>query len=91
MESGNGILSELPPLKTFDAFPKTHASYTRISSRGGYYTLLTLGVLLLLILHDIGETFWWTESENKFTVDDTIDKDLRINVDMTIAMPCHCK
>lgn len=40
--------------------------------------------------NDLGE-FLYGAPDYSFTVDHTVEKDLQLNVDMTVAMPCHCK
>ncbi|KZT51802.1 DUF1692-domain-containing protein [Calocera cornea HHB12733] len=88
----DSLLSKLDalgtPLKSFDAFPKVPASYRTRSSGGGFVTLGIVLLCLLLVLNDLAE-YVWGMTTYKFIVDDEIAKDLRLNVDITVAMPCH--
>jgi hypothetical protein len=40
--------------------------------------------------NDLGE-FLYGAPDYSFTVDHAVEKDLQLNVDMTVAMPCHCE
>jgi hypothetical protein len=40
--------------------------------------------------NDLGE-FLYGAPDYAFTVDNAVEKDLQLNVDMTVAMPCHCE
>ncbi|GAA95597.1 uncharacterized protein L969DRAFT_101698 [Mixia osmundae IAM 14324] len=78
----------LPPLRTFDAFPKTLPTYRSTSSRGGVYTVLLAVAILVLVWYEATE-YLFGEPLYEFSVDKGIGKMLQINVDMTVAMPCH--
>lgn len=41
------------------------------------------------MLNDLGE-YLYGQANYSFSVDQTIGKDLQLNVDLTVAMPCHC-
>lgn len=74
-------------LKTFDAFPKVASSYSIKSTRGGFVTVL-LGVsCLFLIWLQLAEYIGGVE-EHQFWVDREIARELQINVDITVNMPC---
>ncbi|KZP00451.1 DUF1692-domain-containing protein [Calocera viscosa TUFC12733] len=77
------------PLKSFDAFPKVPNSYRTRSSGGGFVTIGIMLLCVLLVLNDLAE-YIWGNTTYKFVVDDEIAHDLRLNVDITVAMPCHC-
>ena len=49
-----------------------------------------LKTTLLILQNDLGE-FLYGAPDYSFTVDQTIEKDLQLNVDLTVAMPCHCE
>lgn len=44
----------------------------------------------LTMQNDLGE-FLYGAPDYSFTVDQTVEKDLQLNVDLTVAMPCRCK
>lgn len=47
-------------------------------------------VSVMLIWNDVGEYVWgWPDQE--FGVDNIIAENMALNIDMTVAMPCHCK
>ncbi|KAI5840458.1 endoplasmic reticulum vesicle transporter-domain-containing protein [Morchella snyderi] len=74
-------------VRTFDAFPKTRASYTTRSSRGGIVTLLLITTCLWLAWHEMGSYFDGIE-EQHFLVEKSIGHEMQINLDITVAMPC---
>jgi endoplasmic reticulum-Golgi intermediate compartment protein 2 len=89
MES-EGSFMNLPPIREFDAFPKTLPTYKQRSTRGGF---TTIGIFLLiswLVWHELQEYFFG-EPKWSFDVEKDIGHWLQINLDMTIAMPCHCE
>jgi hypothetical protein len=83
---------------------QVQSTYISQSRRGGVLTALVGSIIFLLVLvslslyldpaaddqNDLGE-FLYGAPDYAFTVDHTIEKDLQLNVDMTVAMPCHCK
>ncbi|KAK0529511.1 hypothetical protein OC834_003651 [Tilletia horrida] len=81
-------LDTLPKLRQFDAFPKTQALYTQRSSRGGALTVL-LGIVLLSLVWSDFRAYFYGEHAYSFTVDPHIGHEMQINIDFTIAMPCH--
>lgn len=84
-------LDKLTPIKAFDAFPKVQPTYTTSSRRGGILTAFLGAVIFLLLLNDLGE-YLYGQPGYEFHVDQEIDrKDLQLNVDLTVAMPCHCE
>ncbi|TIB31962.1 hypothetical protein E3P86_03230 [Wallemia ichthyophaga] len=78
----------MPPLRTFDAFPKTQPTYTIRSKRGGIATVVVIFTLVLLVFHEIGE-WLYGHNEYQFSVDTTTQREMQLNVDLTVAMPCH--
>ncbi|EJU05029.1 DUF1692-domain-containing protein [Dacryopinax primogenitus] len=90
--SDDSLLSKLDsigaPLKSFDAFPKVPSTYRTRSSGGGFITLGIALLCLLLVLNDWAEYVWGTTTW-RFVVDDKIEKEMMLNVDITVAMPCH--
>nr|ASF90192.1 hypothetical protein SPAR05704 [Bartheletia paradoxa] len=89
--SSSGLLRELdslPALRSFDAFPKTQSTYRTRSTTGGLTTLFVILALFLLTLNDLNE-YLYGEATYEFGVDTEVGKQLQINVDITVAMPCH--
>jgi len=89
---GSSLLDELDriaPLKQFDAFPKVEATYISQSRRGGVLTAMISCIIFLLTLNDLGE-YLYGAPEHTFRVDPGLERDLQLNVDLTVAMPCHC-
>ncbi|KAL7409691.1 endoplasmic reticulum vesicle transporter-domain-containing protein [Mrakia frigida] len=81
-------LDKLAPLKTFDAFPKVQPTYQTKSARGGFVTFAIAWACFLLILNDLGE-YLYGEADYSFSVDQGIGREVQLNIDMTVAMPCH--
>lgn len=94
LASASSLLAELDkiaPIKAFDAFPKVQPTYTTSSRRGGILTAILGAVIFLLVLNDLGE-YLYGQPGYEFHVENEIDKtELQMNVDLTVAMPCHCK
>jgi len=75
------------PLAKFDAFPKLPSTYKSRSESRGFMTLFVVLLAILLMLNDIGEYVWgWRDEE--FSIDANKSSLLRINVDISVAMPC---
>lgn len=96
-------LDKLAPIRSFDAFPKVQSSYTVRSRRGGVLTAVVGLIIFLLVLvsnnsegaadraqNDLGEYLYGSTSM-AVKVDPTIESNLQLNVDVTVAMPCRCK
>ncbi|CAI5758614.1 unnamed protein product [Candida verbasci] len=75
-------------VKTFDAFPKVDPQHQVRSERGGFSTILTYFLGLLLLWIEIGG-FLGGYIDRQFMVENIIKSDLRINVDMIVGMPCE--
>jgi len=90
MDDSSSLLDSLgrTSLRDFDAFPKVAASYRTRSSGGGF---ATIGVTLLVMGLVWGELreFLFGEPKMSFSVDHRLGHALQINVDITVAMPCH--
>jgi hypothetical protein len=86
-EDSFGEKSGLSGVKAFDAFPKTKASYTTPSARGGQWTVL---ILLVCTLFSFSEfKTWWRGSEHHhFSVEKGVSHDLQLNLDIVVNMPC---
>ncbi|KAG0131645.1 endoplasmic reticulum vesicle transporter-domain-containing protein [Tuber indicum] len=74
-------------VRTFDAFPKTRATYTTRTPRGGAITLLLLLASACLTLTELRNYLTGSESHT-FMVEPGIGHDMQINLDITVAMPC---
>ncbi|KAL4806201.1 hypothetical protein BDV18DRAFT_160269 [Aspergillus unguis] len=74
-------------LQTFDAFPKTKASYTTPSRRGGQWTVLILIICTVFSLTEFRTWLKGTESHH-FTVEKGVSHDLQLNLDAVVRMPC---
>lgn len=75
-------------VKTFDAFPKLNSQHAVRSQRGGLSTIMTIVFILFVTWVQIGG-FIGGYVDHQFVVDDQIRSDLRINLDMKVAMPCE--
>ncbi|PLW06448.1 hypothetical protein PCANC_21426 [Puccinia coronata f. sp. avenae] len=81
-------MMDLPAMREFDAFPKTLPSYKQRSSRGGMVTVAVACLLVVLIWHELKE-YLFGDPTYSFHVDQSIAHSLGINIDLTVAMPCH--
>lgn len=53
-------------------------------------TAVVVSIIFLLVLNDLGE-FLYGAPDYAFQVDQELEKNLQLNVDMTVNMPCHCE
>ncbi|KAF8631627.1 hypothetical protein AX15_002268 [Amanita polypyramis BW_CC] len=75
-------------LAQFDAFPKLPSTYKARSESRGFMTIFVIFVAFLLVLNDVAEYIWgWPDYE--FSVDHDKSPSLKINLDMTVNMPCR--
>ncbi|KIV97265.1 hypothetical protein PV10_01033 [Exophiala mesophila] len=75
-------------LRTFDAFPKTKASYTSATARGGQWTLAIIILCTCLTFTEL--MTWWAGTESHhFSVERGVGHELQLNLDLVVAMPCH--
>ncbi|KIR59695.1 endoplasmic reticulum-Golgi intermediate compartment protein 2 [Cryptococcus bacillisporus CA1873] len=81
-------LDKIAPIKSFDAFPKVESTYMIKSRRGGVLTAVVGLIIFLLVLNDLGE-YLYGAPDYAFQVDSDVQKDLQLNVDLTVAMPCR--
>lgn len=91
--SGVSLLEELDkiaPIKAFDAFPKVDSTYVSSTRRGGVLTAVVGAIIFLLVLNDLGE-YLYGAPDYLFKVDHDVARDLQLNVDLTVAMPCQCE
>ncbi|PGH08316.1 hypothetical protein AJ79_06003 [Helicocarpus griseus UAMH5409] len=74
-------------LRTFDAFPKTKATYTSSSRRGGQWTIVVFLLCAILSINELRT--WYRGVENHhFSVEKGVSRDLQLNLDIVVAMPC---
>lgn len=74
-------------LRSFDAFPKLPPSSQVRSTHGSFTSILMYLFLIFLIWVEVGG-YLDGFIDHQFTVDDQIRKDLKLNLDMAIMMPC---
>ncbi|BGP57505.1 hypothetical protein JCM8202_002223 [Rhodotorula sphaerocarpa] len=82
------ILSRPPPLTAFDAFKKTNSTYRERTTRGGVWTVVVGFVVSLLLWHELRD-YLYGDAAYSFSVDRGISHELQLNVDITVATPCH--
>lgn len=83
-------LDSIPQIKAFDAFPKVQRTYATRSSRGGIFTLVVSAVLLYLTWYELG-AYLYGHPTATFGIDHSLSPDMQVNVDLTVAMKCHCE
>ncbi|KAJ5924325.1 COPII-coated vesicle protein (Erv41) [Penicillium verhagenii] len=86
-EDDFGEKTALSGLKTFDAFPKTKASYTTPTHRGGQWTVLILLVCTIFSFSEL-RTWWRGTEQHHFSVEKGVSHELQLNLDVVINMPC---
>ncbi|OOQ91725.1 COPII-coated vesicle protein [Penicillium brasilianum] len=86
-EDAFGDKGKLSGLKTFDAFPKTKASYTTPTTRGGQWTVLILAICTLFSFHEL-KTWWHGTEKHNFSVEKGVSHQLQLNLDIVVHMPC---
>lgn len=64
--------------------------YLQRSGKGGLLTILVAFVLLLLAIGEAKE-YLYGQHGYSFDVDHHIGQEMQINVDLTVAMKCHCE
>ncbi|KAI9730818.1 MAG: hypothetical protein M1834_005536 [Cirrosporium novae-zelandiae] len=74
-------------LKTFDAFPKTKATYTSASRRGGQLTAVLIVISFLLTVSEFLGWYRGHESHT-FSVEKGVSHELQINLDVIVHMKC---
>ncbi|KOB78071.1 putative PTX1 protein isoform 1 [Operophtera brumata] len=77
----------LDKVKELDAFPKVPDEYVDSTPVGGSFSVLTFLITLWLIYCEV--TYYLDSNlVFKFMPDTDMDEKLRINIDITVAMPC---
>uniref|UniRef100_A0A2K6H0M0 Endoplasmic reticulum-Golgi intermediate compartment protein n=1 Tax=Propithecus coquereli TaxID=379532 RepID=A0A2K6H0M0_PROCO len=77
-------------VKESDAFPKVPDSYVETSANGGTVSLIALTTMALLAIMEFS-VYQDTWMKYEYEVDKDFSSKLRINIDITVAMKCHCK
>jgi len=70
-----------------DAFPKVPDTYVEYTLSGAYVAVITF-ILCVLLLYSELTYFFWPGLKFRFAPDADMHAKLKLNVDMTIAMPC---
>lgn len=80
-------LSKLKHVEKLDIFPKVQEEYTQPTISGGTVSILSFIIIIILVYTEI---HYYSSSQLRFeySVDHDIDSKLKINVDLTVAMPC---
>lgn len=70
-----------------DAFPKVADTYVEHTASGAYVAVITFFMVVLLLYSELNY-FLWPGLKFRFAPDADMHAKLKLNVDMTIAMPC---
>lgn len=75
-------------VKEFDAFPKVPVEYVDSTPVGGTFSLIAFVIILWLVYSEVS---YYLDSNLvfKFVPDTDMDEKLRLNLDVTVAMPCQ--
>ncbi|XP_054712865.1 endoplasmic reticulum-Golgi intermediate compartment protein 2-like [Uloborus diversus] len=78
---------KLKHVEKLDVFPKIDEEYKQTTASGGTVSIVSFIIIIVLVVTEIR---YYSSSQLKFeySVDHDIDSKLRINVDITVAMPC---
>lgn len=79
---------KLKHVENLDVFPKIDEEYKQATASGGTVTIICFIIIIILVYTEIR---YYSSSQLKFeyTVDHDIDSKLKINVDLTVNMPCN--
>lgn len=77
----------LEKVKELDAFPKVPEEYVDSTMVGGTFSVITFFIIIWLINSEVSY-YWDSNLVFKFMPDTDMDEKLRVNIDITIAMPC---
>ncbi|KAK4306375.1 hypothetical protein Pmani_021794 [Petrolisthes manimaculis] len=78
----------LQVVKNLDAFPKTAEECTETTTTGGTFSVLSLSIVMWLLVMEV-MYYMETTFTFSFTPDTDFTQKLKINVDITVAMPCR--
>lgn len=79
--------SKLDKVKELDAFPKIPEKFVQTSPVGGTLSVFSFAIIFWLIYSEI-QYYMDSKFIFKFSPDTDFDEKLKINVDITVAMPC---
>ncbi|KAI4501515.1 hypothetical protein M0802_003392 [Mischocyttarus mexicanus] len=74
-------------VKELDAFPKVPEPYVDKTAVGGTFSIFTFCIIAYLVISEISY-FLDSRLQFKFEPDTDFDAKLKINIDITVAMPC---
>jgi len=77
----------LEVVKELDAFPKVPTGYVETTSSGGTISILTFILVTFLVVSEV-RYYTATKLTFRYSIDEDYDSKLKINIDMTVAMPC---
>nr|CAI5817768.1 unnamed protein product [Callosobruchus analis] len=80
--------SKFSSVKKLDIFPKVEEPFKETSPVGGTFSIISFLLILWLVYSEVN---YYLNSRFifKFTPDVALDEKLKINVDITVAMPCY--
>ncbi|XP_056631411.1 endoplasmic reticulum-Golgi intermediate compartment protein 2 [Diorhabda sublineata] len=80
--------SKLSKVKKLDMFPKVEETFKETSSVGGTFSIFGFLIIIWLVFCEI-QYYLDSKFIFKFSPDVELDEQLKINIDITVAMPCH--
>lgn len=78
----------LKVVRELDAFPKVPEDYTKPTSTGGLFSIVSISVILFLLVSELAY-YRDTEIQYEFMVDTEMTSTLKLRFDITVAMPCE--
>lgn len=89
--SNSGLRQRRKPvtqvITDFDAFPKVPETYVEQTATGGYVSIITFSLVMLMLYSELNY-FLFPGYKFRFAPDADFLAKLKLNVDMTVAMPC---
>ncbi|CAH1366343.1 hypothetical protein MTP99_007694 [Tenebrio molitor] len=79
--------SKLSKVKKIDIFPKIEETFKETSSVGGTFSVFSFILIVWLVYSEVNY-YLDSKFQFKFSPDTDFDAKLKINVDITVAMPC---
>jgi len=70
-----------------DAFPKVPQTYVEHTASGAYVAVFTFFLVVLLLYSELNY-YLWPSLKFRFAPDSDMHAKLKLNVDLTVAMPC---
>jgi len=70
-----------------DAFPKVPETYVEYTASGAYVAVITFFLVVLLLYSELNY-YLWPGLKFRFVPDSDLQAKLKLNVDLTVAMPC---